>query len=82
MSSGDDHTMILSKADFLFTEKSIGSYSQTLDTRKEFENLIANERQGFAEKNSEMLKNYNLNLANSLWRVHIKHRLEAEFSKL
>ena len=75
----NEHATILSKADFLFNEKLIGSYSQTLDTRKEFENLIANEKQVFTEKNSETLKNYNLNLANSLWRVHIKPGLTADY---
>ena len=75
----DEHAITLSKADFLFSEKLIGSYSQTLDTRTEFENLIAGEKRIFTEKNSETLKNYNLNLANSLWRVHIEPGLTADY---
>jgi hypothetical protein len=74
----NEHSMILSKADFLFSEKLIGSYRQTFDIRKEFENLIEDEKNKFIEKNSETIKNYNLNLANSLWQVYIKPGLTAD----
>jgi hypothetical protein len=70
--------MILSKADFLFSEELIGIYRQTLDIRKEFDNLIEDKKNKFIEKNSETIKNYNLNLANSLWRVYIKPGLTAD----
>ncbi|RGB40923.1 guanylate-binding protein [Rhizophagus diaphanus] len=74
----NEHSMILSQADFLFNEKLIGSYHQTLDIRKEFDNLIEDEKNKFIEKNSESVKNYNLNLANSLWQVHVSPGLTAD----
>ena len=72
----NEHAMILSKADFLFNEKLIGS--QTLDAKKEFDNLIENEKNKFIEMNSKDLKNYNLELANSLWQDHVKPCLTAD----
>jgi len=74
----NEHVMILSKADFLFNEKLIGSYYQTLDAREEFDNLIENEKNKFIEMNSKVLKDYNLNLANDLWQDHVKPGLTAD----
>ncbi|CAG8465192.1 13680_t:CDS:2 [Funneliformis caledonium] len=74
-----EHTIILSDADFRFTEKLIGNYHQTTDAREEFNSLIEKEKQKFVKMNSDNIKNYNLNLANSLWRVHIKPGLTADY---